>query len=253
MKIINKKIIWSLIIIAILIILISISKIYKIISQRTAGVISQSKSEIIPENIFDTKVKIPGTSVFISYPKNGFYGLGIKEVTETSGDSFNGLGFDIKKVMETSGNRANEFPKKIVVSKADYDPKKISAGVTLMARGLHHLSKDETFRTFMDSHFIQVKKAQELMMKQPHNQDSPRYPSSGRYITINGREFSISKWEDGLTYWEAFTEVNGNIIYVTIGYTFMPTDDPILRAQSTAAYENNDKLFLQILSHLQFE
>jgi hypothetical protein len=52
---------------------------------------------------------------------------------------------------------------------------------------------------------------------------------------------------ESVWYLSASTIVNGKVINISLAYT--PTDG----AESKAAHENSDQLFLQILSHLEFE
>jgi hypothetical protein len=174
----------------------------------------------LPENVFDAEVAIPGTSVSLSYPARGFYGLGVAKRTFTNGDN---------------GSSPEGVRLGVTVP---YDPEKGSEFVTVDAMVVRSLSSGETIEDYVDA----------LLSSLDKNSNDYQYMKAfGQYRNINSHDFFTYKVTESVWYLSASTIVNGKVINISLAYT--PTDG----AESKAAYENNDQLFLQILSHLKFE
>lgn len=176
----------------------------------------QEMAVTLPNNVFDAKVVIPGTTFRLAYPALGFYEFGADVITFTN-----------------DGN--SEFPKGVRIGPTvSYDEEKGSESVTLDASGVRQLKDSETLRTFIAS---SVAEGREQFASKVEE----------RYVTINGREFYISKAAESVTTWDAVTVVGGEVVSVRLAYTSSTNG-----AHAKAAYMNNDQLFLKILSNIEF-
>lgn len=70
---------------------------------------------------------------------------------------------------------------------------------------------------------------------------------NGEYRTIGGQDFFLSKMTEDVTVWSASTINEKNVISIILAYKNQEG------AESQAAYQNNDRLFLQILEHISFK
>ena len=70
---------------------------------------------------------------------------------------------------------------------------------------------------------------------------------NGNYQTINGKEFFLYRVDEAIIIWRAITLQNNQVITVTLMYKEAGG------AESKAAFQNNDKLFLEILEHISYK
>jgi hypothetical protein len=178
------------------------------------------KQVTIPDNVFDAKVQIPGSSAWLSYPEKGFYGLGAALSTTKTADA--------------SGTPSTYLT---ISTKAPYDLNKGSEYITLTASGIRRPA-GETLQKYMSSFDMRSYGAAGI--------------ASGSYQAINGHEFFVYKSAESVTTWDAYTMVNGLAIGVSINCMssgYIPAD----ALESKLAFEHNDQLFLEILSHIEFK
>lgn len=155
-----------------------------------------------------------GTGITIFYPEAGFYGLGAKVViTEEDDDTVEEL--NIGTVEEFDATRAAEF-------------------VTLHM-SIKKTSSIETLEDAVDvipsSGYYAAEYAEE----------------NGKYITVNNYEYFTYRVTESVTAWTALGVHND--FNFSVGLAYPNRDYP----ESLAAYENNDELFLEILSNIKFE
>lgn len=168
---------------------------------------SSVQQSSFPQNELDTQVQIPGTSVSVSYPKQGFYGLGA---------------------------RVSKIEKEVVISPtAAYDAA-IGSEYVMLDASYESLKDGETLESFVKS----------LSM----NSESidGQYSKMGVYEVINDQEFFLFKVTEDATMWNAYAINEGNIYHFVLSYR--KTDGK----ESLAAYEHNNFLFKEIISHISF-
>lgn len=164
-----------------------------------------SEPVALPDNVFDATDEIDG--VRVSYPKNGFYGWGIKPGFDDSG---------IRYLRYVSPGTAGSGPLVAFTVYAS-KPKK---GETLRA-----MTQDARKTTLKNGNFITINGHEYFVFKQP-----PQSADSDEWIALShGKQADV------------------RVIFDFYDYPAAST------AFTKAAYRNDDQLFFQILSHLQFE
>lgn len=170
---------------------------------------------VLPANVFDAKISVPGTSVVLAYPKDGFYGLGAEIVTLKTdpGQVSNGV---------------------TISSTASYTAEKGAEFVTLTTRA-GSLQTGEALETFVKS-FVEGASL-----------DAQYAKLDGKYEVIKGRQFFVFKVTEDATIWQAYVADANNLLTISLAYKL--TEAP----ESRMAYKHNDQLFKEILSHIEFK
>jgi hypothetical protein len=168
----------------------------------------------LPENNFDTNVAIPGTKLTLSYPAKGFYEKGAVVKTFTPRDPA-------------------QYGNVLTIQTEKKFDKEIAAQFPTLIVSLEDAAANDTLKSIMaglDSTSI----------------EADAIKANGHYQTINGHEFFLFKVDYDLMFWKGITMVNNQIISLTLMY------NPEGGAQSKAAVEHNDAVFLEILQHITY-
>jgi hypothetical protein len=168
----------------------------------------------LPQNVFDTVQTVMGTTVSVSYPKNGFYGFGTK--------------ISFPPITTISDFHSN--PLGIIMIQAGENASKTSAPADLSV-GVYGVEKGESLKGLVN------------------NKLSNEAKNNGTFVTVNGHEYFVYK--------NFFGPINGSWVAVSVGtkelvnvsFSFDNASD----AFSSTAFRNDDQLFLQILSHINFK
>jgi hypothetical protein len=165
--------------IALFILLAFISTPFYILVTNKNKVVVYKNRITLPETIFDSQVAVPGTSVYISYPMNGFYGLGASVRTSTL------QGVVISTQTQYNANAGAEY-------------------VVLSGRVVRAVKSGETLKKFIES-------------SDPPETDRD-YSKTGKYELVNGQEYFVYKVTEDVTAWFAYTISNGKFIVITLAY-----------------------------------
>ncbi|MFA5854179.1 MAG: hypothetical protein WC866_03765 [Patescibacteria group bacterium] len=170
----------------------------------------------LPNNSFDATESIPETSVKVSYPKNGFYGLGVKTVQE---------GATPNEAIPFLGGVA------ILPNVSSLEDRPFSLSV-----GAYKKSGADT----LEGSIVKGEVSGVKIGKQEMN---------GTYLTVNNHRYFVYKvlGSPTQTAWHAVSFGKKEVIIVS--FEFVPGSD----SDSYTAFRNNDQLFFQILSHISFE
>jgi hypothetical protein len=171
----------------------------------------------LPTTVFDLTETIPGTHASFSYPSRGFYGLGNMFYRLTSDQKINpGLisGTKINPALPYVPEKGSEF---VVLNVSLYENKS-------------NLTPEDWVANFPDGVL-----------------DKVYAKSNGRLVTMGGHQFFIYKTTEGPTSWSAYATSKEGMVSVSLAYTSSES------AESLRAYTYNDQLFLQIISHVEFE
>jgi hypothetical protein len=170
-------------------------------------------STSLPQNIFDATKSIPGTSVSVAYPKDGFYGVGANPVLTDGHIAVQG------DILPNTLGRLSISP-----TKPNSD--------TFFSVGIFGAEKGETLKSVVS------------------NIVPPKLQEVGSYITIAGHEYfvyqAISGTNDGG--WVGISVGQKEVIDASWSYYLEDGS-----AAAVTQFRNNDQLFLQILSHVNFK
>jgi hypothetical protein len=177
------------------------------------SVIAYPNPTVLPRNIFDVTKSIPGTSVSVAYPKDGYYGLGVDAVL-------------------TDGHQAVQADlHSNPLGRLTISPTKPNSD-TIFSVGIYGAEKGETLKSVVSS--IVPPKLQEV----------------GSYITIGGHEYfvyqAISGTNDGA--WVGISVGQKEIVDASWSYGL---EDGSVAA--VTQFRNDDQLFLRILSNVNFK
>lgn len=170
---------------------------------------------VLPENKFDATMQLPNSNISFSYPKDGFYGLGIKTTKISSEGNTFGIHTE---------------------STAKFDPDKQSEYTTLDIKSFKKESKVQTLDDLISNSNIVYPSDHEYALK-------------GKKVLIGNQEFFIYKGLNGITWWRGLAIIKNNVVDTTLNYWPTQNESP----ESIAAEQNNDKLFLEILENIKFE
>lgn len=171
----------------------------------------------LPETIFDSTATLPETRLSFSYPSKGFYGIGADVRTSQAEESVSGYhtGVTVQSTAPYIYERGSEF-------------------VTLWLVARNRRSEEKTL--------------EDAVSAIDPNSISGQYAKlNGQYRTINDQKFFVLKVTEDATSWGALTLLDDDAIWITLAYKGAES------AESRAAYEYNDQLFLDILSRVKVE
>jgi hypothetical protein len=178
------------------------------------------------DNVFDATETIPGTSVSVAYPKNGFWGLGA--VVDERFSSPPG----VPEAGEGSYGSLTINPDGSATEKSSLLTLQVGASSRTTTKTLQ-----EAVGSYSSVDGVDLNDARNL----------------GTYVTINGHDFVVFKDPSGYMLpgpgsgWHALSFGRNEIVDVNFLFA---ADDTLLSQRN---FRDDDQLFFQILSHLKFE
>lgn len=170
----------------------------------------------LPPTIFDGRIKIPNTSTSVAYPKQGFYGKGIKILPYNMENNLLGVTGGIGLAPSSTLDDG---------TKSEY------INITLDARKAQKINDLES-----------------LISNILKDSRGPEYLPNGMTTTINNGVYYIAKSKsDSLNIFDAYTQMKKEYIHVQFDYTEGTGQI------NKAAAENNEKLFNEYLNHLDIK
>jgi len=178
----------------------------------------QNSAPRLPETTFDSTATIPGTRLSFSYPSKGFYGIGA----------------DLKTFTYADGSASGNHTEVTVQSTAPYAYERGSEFVTLWVVARNRRSEEKILEDVVNAF-------------DPNSINGQYAKLTGEYRTFNDQKFFVMKAAEDVTTWSALTLLDDDAIWISLAYK--ATDG----AESQAAYEHNDQLFIDILSRVKVE